>query len=302
VEDKLLMLSGGAIYEYEIKRLINEKVSNERHYLKIDFTTLSYQYLMLSRGIKDRLILSLNLSAIATVLILMFFYYENIISSTSTLRITTAVLCFFWLFGIITAFTITFIALMNKALRIEYLLYICRTDINNSLFSPILAGITYFCFMTLLFLPNLYIIRCIVAGFIFSIVIYFLDLAFVRKVRTQSKDVIVELLSEEGHLKSYIRSALENIGIKSNEIISIHIVVDGKIRVKEVDRWFKSRKGIIRNDIRVIVENDKISMVMDLSKRDIKYSRLSIIMDYVCFIKGKAKIKEIQIGCFDDKG
>jgi hypothetical protein len=111
-----------------------------------------------------------------------------------------------------------------------------------------------------------------------------------------NKDMVVELLEDlDNQTLDYIRNVVRNLKQCHAEKFYIEIVSRKKINEKSLARWKNTRNYILGQSVIVQLEDNKIIAEMDLSKRDIKYSRFSIIMDYVCFIKSIGEIQEIQV-------
>jgi hypothetical protein len=301
-ENGIFILDERCIHEYNIEDLINRKKNRRNRNHKAKMSLFPYQYLMCTRGAKEQLGISLNISAFITLCTFIYFYYKDIVSELGVTNLGFALFCLFWLMGVIIAVTASTVLFMNKSVRIEYLLNIYHNSFKRSFDVSIMASLTLFCISSLIFLPNLYIIENILAGLIFLVVTFYIDSFFIKKTITHNRDIVIELLSEEGQFKDYIKTVLDSVKERNSEKIYIDISFDGKIKNKAVTRWRNSRRNIIKDDVDIRINNNKISTVLDLSKRDVKYSKISILMDYICFIKDSTNIKEIEIGCIEDKG
>jgi hypothetical protein len=301
-EDKVLLLDEKCVYEYTIESLTGNVISKRRRKVRNDMSLLPYQFLMYTRGAQKQFIFSLNISAIITLLLFFYFCYKGSAYETGIYDLLIAMFDSLWILGVLIALTISTISFINKSVRIEYLLYIYQNNISTSLMIPFISGVTSFCVISLIFLPNFNIIKGIPIAAIFFLITYIVDSISIKRVRNQNKDIVIELLSEEGQFKDYLKTVLENVNRKNNEKLYIDIVVEGTLKKNAFTRWVKSRKNIIRHEVEVNIQDNKIRTVLDLSKRDVKYSRISILMDYICFVKEFANIKEIEIGCIEDKG
>lgn len=301
-ENSILILDERCIYEYQIEDLMSNRKSGSIRTHKARMTLLPYQYLMCTRGAREQLGLSLNISAFITLGVFIYFYYKDTVGELGVVNTGFALFCLFWILVAMISVTASTVLFMSKSVRIEYLLNIYHNNFQRVFDIPFIFSLTLFCISSLIFLPNLYIIENILAGLACFGVAFYIDEFFIKRVRSQNKDIVIELLSEEGQFKEYIKTVLENVKEKNSEKIYIDISFDGKLKNKALARWRNSRRNIIKDEIKISINNNKISTILDLSKRDVKYSKVSILMDYICFIKGATNIKEIEIGCIEDKG
>lgn len=294
------ILSGKIIYDMNINSILSFKFKRIDIQKTFDIGFLFYIYVMYYGRLEKEIALCFKTSVMVTFLLFLTSYYLKYID---VLNIPMLMLGFssLWIINFTIASVRNIIAFSNKAIRIEQLLLVYGSPDGEGIrMTSIYMGITALCFMEIISFPDLNIIICTIIGALTFLIFSFVDKAALSWIKKENSGVVIELLNDENVVfKDYIKSAVKCLKEKNSERLSIELVTDREPDKDISWRWFKSRRGIIKNDIKTIVSSNRITTVLDLSKRDIKYSRQSILMDYICFIKMEAGIKQIKIGILD---
>lgn len=295
-KDNIYILSGRNIYTFNCSDIIYIEGSKAPIHLKLNSDFLYYRYHIYSEGLKDQIKFSLFTALVPSILILIFLInrFFQYINSFNLLRLACLiyVIILYFIASIKNIFTMG-----RKEYRIEYLLSSCREcDFKKEFEVPLFFGCTSFAMVEFGMYPDSNInISALV--FVFTgLLFYGIKYICVRNIKEMNRDMVVELL-EDSDIQTfdYIRKVVKNLRQNNAEKFCIEIVSGKRINERSLNRWKNSRNYILGQNIIVHLEDNKIIAEMDLSKRDIKYSRFSIIMDYVCFIKSIGQIKEIQV-------
>ncbi len=294
--DNIYILNGKSIYTWKCYELtcIEGSKSSIKLGLSLDF--LYYRYHIYSKGLKDQIKFSLLAAAFPTILIYNFLsnlFFQQI-NGFQLLRIT---FCLYIIISYFIASIKNIFTMGKKERRIEYLLSSSREyEFKRKYEVPLFFGMTAFAIVEFGMYPKSDIITSILVLLLTSLVFYGIDYLCVKNIRTMNKDMVVELLEDfDNQTFDYIRNVVKNLRQGHAEKFHIEIVSRKKINEKSLARWENTRNYILGQSVIVHLEDNKIITEMDLSKRDIKYSRFSIIMDYVCFIKSIGEIQEIQV-------
>ena len=169
-------------------------------------------------------------------------------------------------------------------------------EFKKSFQVPLLFGMTTFAMVEFGMLPESNLVTSIIVLILTGTLFYGVDYLCIKNIKVMSRDMVVELL-EDVDIKTfdYIRKVVKNLDQEHTEKFYIEIKSRKKVNEKSVEQWRNTRGYIFGENVTVHLEENKIIAEMDLSKRDIKYSRFSIIMDYVCYIKSIVDIQEIQV-------
>ena len=233
-----------------------------------------------------------------------FLYILNIVNPSGILDIAEMIAGFIFVFCYLTGSFSMFYNLGIKHNRIEKLL--CVMGGKGSFSSVYISSLLN---MTAVF-AGIYL----VAAFYGWNYMYFLFLAgvfvFVTAINMLSKrhlpniqnDVIVQLLEDDDiQLKSYIKKLSEGMNKSRSSELKVNITSYKEIDKNIAELWQKSRSIILKNKIECTVNENKMTAVIDLSLRDIKYSKYNIIMDFICFVRLNTRIKDLKIEILDTK-
>lgn len=295
-KDNVYILNERNIYTFRCRDIICSEESKASINLGFNFDFLYYKYHIYSKGLKDQIRFSLFAAAIPSVLIYIFLrnMFHNYTNHFDLLRVT------FYLYIIISYFIASIkniFAMGQKERRIEYLLGSSKEyEFKKRFEVPFFFGVTTSAIVEFGTYPKLDIIASMIVLLLTGSVFYGIDYLCIRNIKIMNRDMVVELLEDvDIQTFDYIRKVVRNLRQGHAERFNIEIISSKKINEKSLDRWRNTRRDILGHNIKVHLEENKIVTEMDLSKRDIKYSRFSIIMDYVCFIKSIGEIKEIQV-------
>jgi hypothetical protein len=136
--------------------------------------------------------------------------------------------------------------------------------------------------------------------------VYALGIFSARKLGKNIDNIVFELLRfENGEHEAFnnvgkqVRT-LRRLGI---ERYRIRISLDGKLGkgiIKLIKRW-SSLRNKITGDLGVLESGcDYIVFDLNLKNRDIKYSRLSVIEDFICYISNKTAIDSVNVENVDE--
>ena len=300
----IYMLDGRDIYKWNISDILfcpNKK--HNKHYKK-DQGLLSYQYLMYSEGLVHQLESNFKLTipfALAGLIVLFYAASETLLPVYNTFLFG---ICFLWIVHFTTAISKNIFFFLDKAARIHQLLEIyCVNSLPKPYKMPLFCAITAFSFLYLILYPKPNIFYSLIFSTVVFWVFYIIEKKSIDLIKIKNSEVIIELLHEDDEsFIEYLKASIEQLRRKNCEKYCIDILIDGILKDNIIQKWAQSRRGIINEIDEAVIQKDKIRAVLDMNKRDIKYSRLSIIMDYICFTKREVNIREIQIGLKDDKG
>lgn len=294
--DNIYILDGRNVYTWRCCDLTCLDGSKYSIKLGLSLDFLYYRYHIYSKGLRDQIKFSLLAAAVPTILIYIFLsnLFFQYINGFDLLRIT-------WCLYIIISYFIASIknifTMGKKESRIEYLLNSSREyEYKKNYEIPLFFGVAAFAIVEFGKYPKSDIITSILVLLLTSLVFYGIDYLCIKNIKTMNKDMVVELLEDlDNQTFDYIRNVVRNLKQGHAEKFHIEIISRKKISEKSLARWKNTRNYILGQSVMVYLEDNKIIAEMDLSKRDIKYSRFSIIMDYVCFIKSIGEIQEIQV-------
>jgi hypothetical protein len=149
-------------------------------------------------------------------------------------------------------------------------------------------------------LPGVYPELYLAAGILILASDIHINNAAQRKIALLYSDVIIELLEDNDiQVKKYIKNLSENMNRDNVNMLKINIVSDNDIDTDIAALWLKSRKFILKNEIQWVVNQNHLTAMLDLTYRDIKYSKYNIIMDFVCYAREKIRVKELKIEIVD---
>lgn len=260
----------------------------------IDF--IYYRYHIYSMGLRDQIKFSMTTALIPALLIGIFLANKFIqyINGFNLIRLT------FYFYVIISYFIASIkniIIMGKKESRIEYLLSSCKKyDFNIEFQVPLFFGLTSFAMVEFGMYPEFNAIISTVVLVLTALLFYGIDFICIRNIRNMDRDMVVELLEDSDRRTfDYVRKVVNKLRENNADKFYIKITSGRRITEQYLDRWRKTRSPILGQNIVFHLRDNNVIAELDLSKRDIKYSRFSIIMDFVCYIKSIGEIKEIQV-------
>lgn len=293
IDELVYILDGRKIYCIDIDDIIFYIPGNKKINFGIDLSAFSYIYMMYTLEFKKNFSSNIKLKTGINMVVFIILFSDNINLNKLLFGIW---FCVFFTF--IISITKSLFVLSNKGERIERLLKINENENFNWYGAQIYIGLLIYCVVVAL-IPKNFINMFI--GFVssFGVVLAISHLA-INVIKKINEDIIIELLSEENNTYiEKIKSLLSKITEKKNEKFCINILADQKPMNNIITHWAQSRKHILQEEVVIKIMDDRITIILDLSKRNVKYSRLSILMDYICYVKNKMQIKKIEIDYFD---
>jgi hypothetical protein len=273
---------------------------------RISFDYVFYQHIMFTKTMMKNIKYSLVPSLIISLAVYIFLIRGSIAGFDSLFHEILLAGSVFCIFTYIATSIQNILALGDKSWRIERLLemYNGKGGFAELYLPPLYMSVVSFSLAYLLLYPPARASYSLMVAAIAMILSSAFSVTAYRRIKNQEPDIIVDLLKDDDiEVQGYIKTVVENLKLKKSEVLRIDILTfDGKEKLDIANRWAKTRKGIIRGDIALSSGAGNITAIIDLSKRDIRYSRFTIIMDYICYIKRKVNIKEIQIECGKERG
>lgn len=292
----IYILWGRSIYTFNCDEVMGIEYSKASINFGLNIELLYYRYYMYSQGLKDQIKFSLFAAFVPSMMIYIFLNnsFFQYIRGFSRLRLSVYlyIIIFYFIASVKNIFTMGI-----KEFRIEYLLSSFREcDFKKEFEVPLFFGLTSYAMVEIGMYPYYNILASALVLLFTALLFYGIECLCAKKIKVMNRDMVVELL-EDSDIQTfdYIRKVVKNLRQNHLEKLYIEIVSNKRIDEGSLNRWKNSRSYIIGQSVIVNIEDNKIIAEMDLSKRDIKYSRFSIIMDYVCFIKSIGQIKEIQV-------
>lgn len=195
------------------------------------------------------------------------------------------------------------LSILDKTKRVEFLLKLCGSTPDNTYMAiPFYNFAFIVSFFSILLYPNDGSYITIVASTLFLLV----DFCFLwfskRRLESLKDNIVVELLDEcDGKIRRYINEVTNIIRENRTEKLSISITTGKKIGQKKINKWLESRKFVVGDGVSISINEKEVSTCIDLSTRNIKYSRYGIIMDYISFIAKLSDIRDIRVTIMDVK-
>jgi hypothetical protein len=288
------------IYITSMDDILNHVPQKKLKKSRMNINWFSYIYMMCFLEFYYCFLSIIKLTIIIDVLIYtsIFLYGHNIFETDKRKILIGISMCYFapFLFTMLLGIK----HLISREERIHRLIEINDHESLKWIGWQVLIALLAFFIITLMFSFDYYqIILCLIFCLLLSI---YAGSIFLNNVRVLKNDMIVELLFEENlEYINYIKTILSRM--KENSVNDIYInIITENLSFKDItEEWRISRRGILKQDVNIQISNKKITAVIDLSKRDIRYSKLSILMDYICYIKSKIDIKEIELLYYEFK-
>lgn len=266
---------------------------------------------------KDFLRLSYRFALPVSVSIAAFIYIRlnktgRIITTSDLVLYFTGILISANLIGVAAKSVFVF---LEKRYRIDSILDIYnridktgRTEFINSLFTGAVISLQLFCILTINRAKN--IISggySVAAGVFFAGLLYAAYKHYIARFINDIGCSALELLSldyrdhdlfvkVEGEVKRLRKLGTEKYRIK---IFTKDIMGSGTVRL--IKNWSYLRKKITGDIGNLKRDESYIIFDLDLRNRDIKYSRISVIQDFLCYIYKNVNISSVIIETADDK-
>jgi len=297
-KDQIYILSGKNIMSMDIRAL--EEISyHPSHGFHIRIKdSFCYEYLMYTKSMRNHVPSSILPAVIFSSLITILLMATEQVHFKSYLQQGIFEL-FMTIVGVYLISSLRNITkLVDKSSRIDYLLdlYNESGSLASKYAFPLMVASTIFAFVYLLRFPDMGSLYACISGALAMILFSTLQFQSLRKLKVEKDDVIVELLRDvDIETEMAIRAALRSMKSQGCEKMLINIATDDKKIVRRIDRWANTRRGIIGEVGPAVVNNNIISVTLDFSKRDIRYSRFSIAMDYISYIRKCSAISMMDI-------
>lgn len=294
--DDIYFLNGRCIYVIKCEDVMKLEGGKGSIDFRFNLEFLYYRYYIYSKGLRDQIEFSLFAAGIPSILMYAFLKI-NLLQYISRFELLRISLSIYIIISYFIASVKNIFTMGKKESRIEYLLNSCREfEFKRRVKVPLFFGITTFAMVEFGMYSDQDFITPLLSLLLTSSVFYGIEYLCMEKIKRMNQDMVVELLEDEDiQTLDYIKKVVKNLKQVHAERFCIEIVSSKKIKEKNLDRWRNTRRHILGQNVIVHLEDNKIIAEIDLSKRDVKYSRFSIIMDYVCFIKSLVEIKEIQV-------
>ncbi|MEG0371151.1 MAG: hypothetical protein RR645_02525, partial [Clostridium sp.] len=174
---------------------------------------------------------------------------------------------------------------------ITYLLNLQQKNTSGGFIRSLFLCTIISSLISLLFIGDFRIMNVIIYGLIlvFTLVI---DYSFRGYLNHNKEEVVIGLLNDDSRLLDHLRQ-LASQSENSNKIL-INIRIENELEKKYIAKWNDSRGFIIGKEINYILLNKTFITVVDLTNRDIKYSKISILADLICYIGEKGKLTDIN--------
>lgn len=295
--DMIYILDKRKIYSTEIVRLVKGSIKGKTKIERINANTFAYQFMMYAMEMGNNLNYFSKFASIAFIFFAFISYcffmgQINLINTKhSIIGFTLAV--------VLAANLKTFIGLSDRRERVEKLLEINMCRSNNWVSYAVYNGVFLFNICLYQFpLNSKSIIFSLLTSFGISYGAFFRCSLIIQKY---NDDIIIELLHDDNsEFSNYVECVISNMKYDNNEKLYINIFSDDEALKNIIQQWIKTRGNIIRQDVVTCFSENSVTTMLDFSKRDIKYSKYSILMDYICFLKGKIQVKEIQINSINE--
>lgn len=179
--------------------------------------------------------------------------------------------------------------------------------LKNCIFMGVVLSITMLTlFYSILNTAELCVVLVICCGSVI-IVTYVISIRYVKKFKDDMKNMVFQLLSitaKENEMLKKLSQEIKNIKALGIEIYRIKVLTKNKIRKRTTNliyRWDNSRKRITGDRGKLNNNKDYLTYDLNLKNRDIRYSRLTVIEDFVSYISKNISISSIMIETDDSE-
>ncbi|KMT23302.1 hypothetical protein [Clostridium cylindrosporum] len=280
--DEVYILSNKSIHIFDIKQMVECRDKLVAVPIVKENVKIPYAYFMIIEILKENFLISI----ISSIIIYTFIYSLGYID----LSLIQSVF-FIWTLSGAFALSIGIFRLRSKSTRIMYLLHIQQKNISIGIERSLFLYTIVMSIFSLLFVYDLRIINGILYA-IMLVLTLMIDKVFEGDMDHKREDIVVELLSGDKKLHSNLRNLINHS--EKQEKILLNIKVEKDFNKKYLSKWNDSRSFILGRDINYIFLDKTFVGVIDLSKRDIKYSKISILADLITYIGERGTVKEVN--------
>lgn len=281
-EDNIYILNNKKIYVFNISEIVKSRDKYKFDLFVKENIKIPYGYFMIIEILR-----SYFLGGIISSLFIYTFIYRLGYVNISVIESV----CFIWMLSTFLSLGYGLFTLRKKSIRIMYLLNLQKGKVANNITRSLFLYTIFLSIISLLFVYNLRIIGGVVS-LVMLIFIFIIDKYFAGYLNDKREDIVVELLSGDKNLNLNLKS-LVNKSNKGNKIL-LNIKVEKDFNKKHLTKWNESRAFILGNNINYVFMNKTFISVVDLSNRDIKYSKSSILADLICYIGEFGNVKEVN--------
>jgi len=136
---------------------------------------------------------------------------------------------------------------------------------------------------------------------------YMISLRYVKKFKDDMKNMVFQLLSitdKEHEMLIKLSQEIKNIKALGIETYRIKVLTKNKIKKRTTSliyRWANSRKRITGDRGKLNNNMEYLTYDLNLKNRDIRYSRLTLIEDFISYISKNISISSIMIETEDNE-
>ncbi|MEF9933881.1 MAG: hypothetical protein RSA01_05635 [Clostridium sp.] len=282
VDNVIYILSNKKVYSYEISYLLEVKKNKGYVPFLRENIKLTYIYFMIISLIKEYFLPCV--AVVGGVYTLIWTLAENKTSMLYSLFII-------WSLGAIIALFVGLISIRKKSKRVNKLLDVQRDSGEGFLQRGLFLVTIFISIISLLFNGDFRIINVIIYAItlVFTVAI---DYTLQGYINHKKEDIVIELLDGGKHLTRNIKSLVSE-SVSNNKLL-INIKLEDEFSSSYLAKWNESRGFIIGGSINYVLMNKTVISVVDLTNRDIKYSKTSILSDLISYIEEKGRIKEVN--------
>lgn len=134
-----------------------------------------------------------------------------------------------------------------------------------------------------------------------SMAVFMLCMKYIKKFKDDMENMVFELLSlavKDSEIFKKITRDVKEIKSLGQEIYRIKVVTEAEVNkraVRMINKWAALRKRITGDIGKLNKVSQSLVFDLNLKNRDIRYSRLSVIEDFICYIKKYINISSIMI-------
>ncbi|MEF9951547.1 MAG: hypothetical protein RR840_06265 [Clostridium sp.] len=280
--DRIYILSSKKVYSYDIDEILI--IGEKRGYIPFfrENIKLTYIYFMIVALIKDYFLISAAIS-------LSIYIILSVIIGIDLSFIEGVFIV--WAASGSIALTAGVTSIRKKSNRVNKLLDIQRDNNNNSIERSLFIFTIFISIISLLFIGDFRIMNVIIYALtlVFTVTIDYTLQGFINH---KKDDIVIELLDGSKYLTRSIKSLVSE-SVSNNKLL-INIKLEDDFNSSYLAKWNETRGFIVGGDINYVLLNKTVISVVDLTNRDIKYSKTSILTDLICYIEEKGEIKEVN--------
>lgn len=284
-------LIGREVLKTDTEVLVSAGLTYHRRKLFLDPSIFCYAYNLLGAEIYQNFISFANQSVFWAAILGSFSFLAIMNPFRVYQGLLVKLLFVVFIIDFLTVLIKSRFTLANKVKRINRLLVLNNDLSYKWAFSQLYLGLILFCTLDIVSDYTSYI-----AFHLLSILIIFEGIGFltINNIRKNQDRYIVELLEEENN--DIVRNIKDFLEKCSGSVrFAVHIKAEKPIGKWAFRDWVDSRKYIIMNEVEFLPGEKSVTIILDISKRNMKYSKFSILMDLICFIKTKIAHCEIEL-------